>query len=132
MTMDYLKTLQEFFVDGEIEGQVLIQTLRLLESPLSQRAIISLHNYIVGATVDAIIIEIRDTGLQSEFFEASDLSKDVMKYAPVVDSLWKEELFDCNLGWLSEICFALKYFCVGTFCKFLPFFALVIEIDIEK
>jgi hypothetical protein len=59
--------------------------MRLFLSPLLKRTSILLHHYIVARGIYAVVVEVRYARLKSELFKASDLSKNVMKNAPVVN-----------------------------------------------
>lgn len=99
MRVDGHETFKELLVDREVQGKVLIQALGLILPPLPQRAVVALHDDVVGVSIHSVVIEIRNARLQAKLFQAGDLCEDVVKDTSVVDGLGEEELLDCdNLG----------------------------------
>lgn len=54
--VDGHETLKELLVDREVQGKVLIQALGLILPPLPQRAIIALHDDVVGVSIYPVVI----------------------------------------------------------------------------
>jgi hypothetical protein len=130
--VDGHETLEELLVDREVQGEVLIQALRLILPPLPQRAIVPLHHDVVRVSIDPVVIEVRDAGLQTKFLQAGDLREDIMEDAPIVDGLGEEELLDGDILGLNEVGLALVNLGIGSFCYLLPVFSMVVEADVKE
>ena len=85
--LDYLECLEHLFVDRKIEAQVLHDVSLLAKAPLSKRARVLLHDYVVACLIDTVIEKICHAWLKSEFLQTSDLCEDIVQDAPIRDWL---------------------------------------------
>lgn len=54
------------------------------------------HNDLIISVSNSEIVKIGNELAQSEFLQASDFFKDIVKHAPIVNRIWEGQHLDCN------------------------------------
>lgn len=90
---DFQVNLQIFF----------LKIWRVAFSPLFEASSVLFHDDVVLASMNAVVIESRDVGLQPEILQASDFREDVVKHAAVVDRVFECRDFDGHIGRIVDL-----------------------------
>lgn len=107
---------EDLQVQRQHEGER--QPLRL--APGFEAGAVALHDDVVLALVDAVVVHGGDVGLQTEVLETGDLGEDVVQHAALVDALFEGHDFDGHFARVADLGHAVVDDSVGARGESLP------------
>ena len=107
---------EDLEVQRQHEGER--QPLRL--APGLQTGAVALHDDVVLALVDAVVVHGGDVGLQAEVLETGDLGEYVVQHAPLVDAVFEGHHLDGHLPRVADLRHAVVDHAVGAGRQPLP------------